>query len=150
MKSHEPRQIRAIRKRHHIPKPKAAQSYHTTMTQFPITLAVASKEDLAISEHFGHAKQFRIYEVNPDRCELLETREVAHYCLGQHSDQSAMAGILEAIKDCHAVFVAKIGDGPTEKVNAIGVRAVSSYAYQAIEESLLDYARRTAAGEDVT
>ncbi|MDD1622022.1 MAG: dinitrogenase iron-molybdenum cofactor biosynthesis protein [Methylococcaceae bacterium] len=119
------------------------------MIEFPIKLAVASKEGLAISEHFGHAKQFRIYEAGPDRCDLLEIREVAHYCLGQHSDQSAMAGILEAIKDCHAVFVAKIGDGPTEKVNAIGVRAVSSYAYEAIEDSLLDYVRRTAAGEEV-
>ena len=119
------------------------------MINFPIKLAVASKEGMAISEHFGHAKQFRIYAATPDRCELLETREVSHYCLGQHSDQSAMAGILETIKDCHAVFVAKIGDGPTAKVNAIGVRAVSRYAYEAIENSLLDYARRIESGEEM-
>lgn len=111
------------------------------MTTFPVKLAVASKEGLAISEHFGHAKQFRIYETVPERCEFLEIREVSHYCLGQHGDQSAMAGILETIKDCHAVFVAKIGDGPTEKLNAIGVDAVADYAYEAIEASLLDYVR---------
>jgi len=111
------------------------------MTVFPIKLAVASKEGLAISEHFGHAKQFRIYQVSREQCDFLELREVANYCLGQHSDQSAMVGILEAIKDCYAVFVAKIGDGPTEKCHAIGVRAVSNYAYEAIETSLLDYAR---------
>jgi predicted Fe-Mo cluster-binding NifX family protein len=119
------------------------------MTIFPIKLAVAGKDGMAINEHFGHAKQFRIYEATPDECGLVETREVAHYCLGQHSDQSAMAGILEAIKDCHAVFVAKIGDGPTEKLKTIGVRAVSDYAYQAIEDSLLDYLRRLAAGEEI-
>ncbi|MDD2722839.1 MAG: NifB/NifX family molybdenum-iron cluster-binding protein [Methylovulum sp.] len=120
------------------------------MIKFPIKLAVASKEGLAISEHFGHAKQFRIYESTPDYCRLLETREVAHYCLGQHSDQSAMAGILESIKDCHAVFVAKIGDGPTEKLKAVGVRAVSRYGYEAIEASLLDYMQSlTTNGEDV-
>jgi predicted Fe-Mo cluster-binding NifX family protein len=119
------------------------------MLVVPIKLAVASKEGMAISEHFGHAKQFRIYEATPNQCDLLETREVTHYCLGQHSDQSAMAGILEAIKDCHAVFVAKIGDGPTEKLKAIGVRAVSDYAYQAIEDSLLDYLRRLAAGKEI-
>ena len=118
------------------------------MIEFPIRLAVASKEGLAISEHFGHAKQFRIYRADPDCCELLETREVAHYCLGQHSDQTAMAGILESIKDCHAVFVAKIGDGPTEKLKAIGVSAVSRYAYEAIEDSLLDYVKTIAAGEE--
>lgn len=119
------------------------------MIQFPIKLAVASKDNISINEHFGHATKFGIYSVTADHCELLETREVAHYCLGQHSDQSAMSGILEAIKDCHAVFVARIGDGPTEKVHAIGVRAVSEYAYAAVEESLLDYAWRTAAGEDI-
>lgn len=119
------------------------------MIKFPIKLAVASKEGLAISEHFGHAKQFRIYEVAPETCTLLEIREVAHYCLGQHSDQTAMAVILEAIKDCYAVFVAKIGDGPTEKLNAIGVHAVSRYAYEAIEDSLLDYVSRVAADEEI-
>lgn len=50
-----------------------------------------------------------------------------------------MESILEAIKDCHAVFVAKIGDGPTEKCHAVGVKAVADYAYQSIEESLMDF-----------
>lgn len=109
------------------------------MTAFPLKLAVASKEGLAISEHFGHAKQFRIYLATAESCEFLEQREVAHYCHGQHGDQVAMAAILESIKDCHAVFVAKIGDGPSQKLQAIGVRAVQDYAYEAIEASLLAY-----------
>lgn len=105
-------------------------------------LAVATQEGLGISEHFGHAKQFWIYQVNAEACQLLEKRQVEHYCLGGTSSKTAMAGILEAVKDCHAVFVAKIGDGPTEKLAAIGVQAVSEYAYEAIEESLIDYAQK--------
>jgi predicted Fe-Mo cluster-binding NifX family protein len=105
-------------------------------------IAVASKEGMAVSEHFGHAKQFLIYEVDANRCALLEKREVEHYCLGQQSSKTAMAGILEAIKDCRAVLVAKIGDGPTEKLAAIGVEAVSDYAYEAIEASVLNYANK--------
>lgn len=117
------------------------------MSEFPLKLAVASKDGRAISEHFGHARRFAVYAVTPASCRLLEIREVEHYCLGNSSSSSAMAGILEAIRDCRAVFVAKIGDGPTEKLAAIGVRAVSDYAWEAIEASLLDYARRLAAGE---
>ena len=117
--------------------------------QAPLRLAVASKEGQAISEHFGHAKRFYIYTVTPDSCQLLEQREVEHYCLGNTSNQSAMAGILEAIKDCQAVFVAKIGDGPTEKLRAINVQAVSSYAWELIDTALPDYARRLARGEAV-
>jgi predicted Fe-Mo cluster-binding NifX family protein len=119
------------------------------MRSFPVKLAVASKDGISINEHFGHATQFRIYLADPDNCEMLETREVAHYYLGQHADQSAMSGILAAIADCHAVFVARIGDGPTAKVHAIGVRAVSEYPYAEIQESLLDYSRRVAAGEEI-
>lgn len=102
-------------------------------------IAVASKEGLAISEHFGHAKQFFIYEVTNQVCQLLEKREVSHYCLGGHSDKSALSGILESIKDCNAVFVAKIGDSPSEKLAQRGITAVSQYAWEEIEPSLLDY-----------
>ena len=120
------------------------------MYEFPVRLAVASKEGQAISEHFGHARRFAVYEVSPTACRLLEEREVEHYCLGNSASQSAMAGILETIQDCQAVFVAKIGDGPRDKLRAIGVQAVAGYAWEAIEASLLDYARRSAAGEVVT
>lgn len=102
------------------------------MIDLPIKLAVAAKKGKAISEHFGHAQQFRIYQAIQKQCQWLETREVAHYCLGQHSDQSA-----------------KIGDGPTEKLKAIGVQAVSRHAYESIEDLLLDYMQRLAAEEEV-
>lgn len=111
------------------------------MPGIPLKRSVASREGLAISEHFGHAKRFLIYRVTLERCELVEQREVDHYCLGNASSTSAISGILETIKDCHAVFVAKIGDGPTGKLQANGVRAVSEYAYESIEASLLQYAR---------
>ena len=101
--------------------------------------AVASKEGLAISEHFGHARQFYVYAVGQETCQLLEKREVSHYCLGGHSDKNALSGILETIKDCSAVFVAKIGDGPIDKLAAHGITAVPEYAWEAIEPSLLDY-----------
>ncbi len=109
------------------------------MNNETLRVGVASKEGLAISEHFGHAKVFHIYDVREDRCQLIEQRHVDHYCLGGHSDKNAMAGILEAVSDCQAVFVAKIGDGPAEKLQARGIEAVSEYAWEAIEPSLLAY-----------
>ncbi len=105
-----------------------------------VRVAVATKEGRAISEHFGHAKLFYIYDVSTDQCQLVEQRHVDHYCLGGHSDKSALAGILETISDCQAVFVAKIGDGPTEKLAARGIEAVAEYAWEEIEPALLAYA----------
>ena len=107
-----------------------------------LRVAVASKDGIAISEHFGHAKKFFIYEVSLQYCNFLEKREVDHYCLGGHSDKNAMAGILETIKDCTAVFVAMIGEGPTEKLAARGIKPVTDYTWEEIEPSLLDYAAK--------
>lgn len=102
-------------------------------------LAVASKDGIAINQHFGHAKMFWIFQVSTTVCEFLEQREVDHYCHGQTGDQSAMQKILRTINDCEAVFVAKIGDGPIEKLRAIGVKSVDAYAYLGIRDSLMDY-----------
>jgi len=111
------------------------------MTGLPLKLAVASKDGISINEHFGHAKVFHINSVSENQCLLLEQRQVEHYCHGNSGNQSAMAMILQTISDCHGAFVAKIGDGPAEKLAAIGVQAISDYAYEAVEASLLDYVR---------
>ncbi len=111
------------------------------MNENALRVAVATKEGMAINEHFGHAKAFHIYDVDADQCRLVEKREVSHYCLGGHSDKSAMAMILEAVADCAAVFVAKIGDGPTDKLAARNIVAVSDYAWEEIEPSLREYVR---------
>ena len=110
-----------------------------------IRVAVATKEGAAVSEHFGHAKSFHIYELGEEACRFIERREVRYYCLGGSSDKTAMAQILDTIQDCDAVFVAKVGDGPTEKLAARGITAVSDYAWEEIKSSLLDYAAKKAA-----
>ena len=111
------------------------------MLDKPMRIAVATKEGQAVSEHFGHSKVFYIYDVTASSCKQIGKREIAHYCLGGHSDKSALMGIFEAIKDCSAVFVAKIGDGPTEKLQARGIDAISDYAWQDIDTSLHDYVK---------
>lgn len=116
---------------------------------FPLRLAVASKDGRAISEHFGHAKSFRIYDVAPGQCKFLHERLVAHYCHGHRGDAGALGGILDALRDCRAVFVARIGDAPSEKLRAVGIEAVARYACEAIEDSLLDYAGRVAASGEM-
>ena len=73
-----------------------------------IKVAVDSQEGLAISEHFGHAKRFHIYELNGTEVHFLEQRQVRQYCLGGSSDKSAMAEILETIADCDAVPIPAI------------------------------------------
>lgn len=114
-----------------------------------IKVAVATKDGISTNLHFGHAKSFWVYQLSPEGFQLLDRRDVDHYCHGQHGDQSALTKILHTIADCQAVFVAKIGDGPAEKLRAVGVEAVDDYAYEAIAASLQDYLskKRQGAGD---
>lgn len=114
------------------------------MSGEPVRVAVASKDGIAINQHFGHAKMFWIFMVTPLACEFIEQREVDNYCHGQTGDASAMQKILRTIRDCEAVFVAKIGDGPIDKLNNIGVKSVDEYAYLGVRDSLLAYAAERA------
>lgn len=109
-------------------------------------VAVASKSGIAIDLHFGHATRFHIYQL--DVAEggeilplLIAEREVDNYCHGQTGNQSAMQKILATINDCDAVFCAKVGDGPIEKLARIGVTAVTEYAYLEITESVQAWAQ---------
>ncbi len=104
-------------------------------------VAVASQQGQIVDEHFGHAKRFWIYAVSDEGCALLEQREVDHYCHGNTSDKGALVGILEMIRDCEAVLVARIGDGPADKLAAIGVKAVSDYPWSPVEEAVIAYVR---------
>lgn len=99
-------------------------------------VAVATKEGLAVSEHFGHAKRFLIYQLENEQYALLEERHVAHYCHGNTGDQVAMQDILKTLEDCDAVLVAKIGDGPSAKLAKIDVVAIADNAWERIDDAL--------------
>lgn len=112
-------------------------------------VAVASKEGVAVDEHFGHAKHFSIYNVGEAGCSLIEKREVDHYCLGGHGDRSALEKILDTIEDCDAVFVARVGDGPAEKLRKRGVEPVADYPWEEVEPALTAWFSSLVAGEGV-
>jgi len=113
----------------------------------PLQVAVASKDGVAIDEHFGHAKQFYIYRVDAGSAEFVEARHVDHYCLGGHGDKSALQKILDTIEDCDAVFVAKVGDGPAEKLRARGVEPIADYPWEEVIPALNEWCAEHLAGQ---
>jgi len=102
-----------------------------------VLVAVASKGNGQIDEHFGHADAFGIYEVASASVRFVGQRMVEHYCQGGYGDEDKRAVILRALADCVACFVARIGDGPRQQLADAGIEAVSDYACGAIEASLL-------------
>ena len=108
-------------------------------SEIKILVAVATKGSGRINEHFGHAKEFQVYELSAGGAKFVGHRRVDHYCQGGFGEEDSLETIIRAINDCSAVFVAKIGGCPKEKLRTAGIEAVDRYALEFIEQSAIAY-----------
>ncbi len=93
-------------------------------------IAIASTNNENVDEHFGHAKEFYIYNKEEGNVpEYIEKRVTSPYCgranCGPHEfNKDRFEVVYENIKDCEKVYVHKIGDTPKEKLIAKGMQVV--------------------------
>jgi nitrogen fixation protein NifB len=121
-----------------------------TPDQRPVQFAVASEGGGLINQHFGHAREFLIYEASPTGVRLLGTRDVTRYCSGDSTcgeAESALAGTLRALAGCEAVLCSKIGIEPWEALEAAGIMPNGEHAFEPIEDAVAAvYAEMAAEG----
>ncbi len=107
-----------------------------------VLMGVASKGQNVVNEHFGHATEFLIYRVGPNRIEAVGPRKVDLYCGGvnacpeEDDEHSRLQGHLAALADCSAVLCAKIGFGPWQQLEQQGIAPSGEYAYEPIDSAL--------------
>jgi nitrogen fixation protein NifB len=118
-----------------------------------LQIAVATKGQSRINEHFGHVTEFQIYEVSAAGAKFVGHRRVDNYCQGGYGEEDVLVTVIRAINDCHAVFVAKIGGCPKDDLRKAGIDPVDQYAHEYIEQSALayyiDYVAKVKSGEIV-
>ncbi|KRR03699.1 nitrogen fixation protein NifB [Bradyrhizobium jicamae] len=102
-----------------------------------LLVAVASKGSGLINEHFGHAKEFQVYELSTSGAKFVGHRRADPYCQGGYGEEGSLATIIRMINDCHAVFVAKIGGCPKSELIKAGIEPLDQYAHEFIEKSAL-------------
>ena len=104
-----------------------------------ILVAVATKGSGRVNEHFGHAKEFQVYELSAGGAKFVGHRRVDLYCQGGYGEEDSLDTIIRAIADCSAVFVAKIGGCPRDELTKAGIDPVDGYAHEFIEQSAIAY-----------
>jgi nitrogen fixation protein NifB len=118
-----------------------------------VLVAVATTGGGRVNEHFGHAKEFQIYELSASGSKFVGHRRVDLYCQGGYGEEDALPTIIRAINDCHAVFVAKIGGCPKGELTQAGIEPVDRYAHEFIEQSAIawfkEYLEKVERGEIV-
>jgi len=103
----------------------------------PLLVAVATKGGGRINQHFGHAKEFQLFEVDGRQVQFKGVRKADNYCQGGYGEEDNLAPIIAALKDVSAVLVARIGDCPKQKLSDEGILVVDDYAHEYIEASAL-------------
>ncbi|MDR0556909.1 MAG: nitrogenase cofactor biosynthesis protein NifB [Treponema sp.] len=103
----------------------------------PLLFAVASKNGVAVDQHFGHVSAFYIYQYKNGAVEFIEKRDVSRYCQGKETcghaamkwHEEGLNGIFDTLEDCDGVIAMRIGDAPRRRLAEQGVRFFMTYDY---------------------
>ncbi|MNO22694.1 FeMo cofactor biosynthesis protein NifB [compost metagenome] len=86
-----------------------------------VRVAVATRGSNVINQHFGHAKEFLIYDVKNQACRLVGVRKVQAYCNSSKDCDSPMSEILKVLIDCQMLLSSGIGKAPAEILQQNGI-----------------------------
>jgi predicted Fe-Mo cluster-binding NifX family protein len=100
-----------------------------------VKVAVASWDGEHITQHFGRAEQFLIYEIEGDTYQCIETRFNDPGCNSKQHDEKLLSQSVELLADCTFVLVNRIGPGAQALLASRGIRVVEAPIFidQALE-----------------
>ena len=143
--------VEAERQAQHRAKEEALVAVAAPADNMKVLIAVATEGGGRVNQHFGHATEFQIFEVSTQQALFVGHRRVDLYCQGGYGEDEQLPSIVNAINDCHAVLVAKIGACPRDELKAAGIEPVDAYAHEFIEKAALswfaDYRARISRGD---
>jgi len=117
----------------------------------PVQMAVATSGGGVINQHFGHAREFLVYEASGEGVRFIGHRRTDQYCVGDDTcgeKENALQLTIKALEGCEAVLCAKIGFEPWEQLEQAGIQPNGEHAMEAIEEAVAAvYAEMIEAGK---
>ena len=104
-----------------------------------VLMAVAAKGGL-VAVHFGHAKEFLVYEASAAGAKFIGHRKAEQYCAGDEScgdGESVLDKTIKALEGCEVVLCSKIGFEPWGNLEAAGIAPNGEHAMEPIEEAVM-------------
>jgi nitrogen fixation protein NifB len=106
----------------------------------PVLMAVATSGGGVINQHFGHAKEFLIYEANSTDVRFISHRKVDDlYCAGGDTcgdGESVLVKIIKVLDGCEAVLCSKVGYEPWSMLEEAGIMPNGEHAMEPIEDAV--------------
>jgi len=125
---------------HHAAKGKSSAILANAAPGRPSLIAVATKGSGRINQHFGHATEFQIYEVDRAGVRFVGHRKLDDtYCQGGFGEDALLSSLVATLEGVDGVLCAKIGACPKDKLDAAGIKASDAYAFEFIETAVADF-----------
>ncbi|OUC14064.1 MAG: nitrogenase cofactor biosynthesis protein NifB [Alkalinema sp. CACIAM 70d] len=112
-----------------------------------VLVAVATKGGGLVNQHFGHAKEFMIYEVDANTVQFVGHRKIDHYCQSGYGEDATLENTIKAIADCKAILVSKVGECPKAELREAGLEVVE--AYDVIENVAREFYNKSIAPQSI-
>lgn len=97
-----------------------------------LRVAFATSDRQSVDQHFGSARSFAIYGVNPDEARLLTVTEFGD--LSQDGNEDKLVNKLSLLEGCIAVYCRACGASAVRQLLSIGVQPVKVPENAAIAE----------------
>ncbi|ACK70551.1 nitrogenase cofactor biosynthesis protein NifB [Gloeothece citriformis PCC 7424] len=102
-----------------------------------ILVAVTTKGGGLVNQHFGHAKEFQVYEVDGTEVKFIGHRKIDNYCQSGYGEEATLENIIKSISDCKGILASKIGPCPQEQLRSAGIEPFE--AFDTIDAAALDF-----------
>ncbi|HEX5391735.1 MAG TPA: NifB/NifX family molybdenum-iron cluster-binding protein, partial [Rhodocyclaceae bacterium] len=105
----------------------------------PVLMAVAARGPV-INIHFGHAKEFMIYEATAKGAKFVGHRKADSYCAGDDTcgdAESVLDRTIKTLAGCEVVLCSKIGYEPWGNLEAAGIQPNGEHAMEPIEDAVM-------------
>ncbi|MGR9044654.1 MAG: nitrogen fixation protein NifX [Gammaproteobacteria bacterium] len=105
-----------------------------TPMETSLKIAFATTDMKHVNQHFGSAKSFAIYAVNPEQAEFLEAAQFGS--LVQDGNEDKLAVKFDLLKECAAVYCQAVGASAVKQLVALGIQPVKVQENSPIQQLL--------------
>ena len=109
-----------------------------------LKVAFASTDMKHVNQHFGSAKSFAIYAVNPEQTQFIEAAQFGS--LQQDGNEDKLMIKFDLLKGCVAVYCQAVGASAVKQLVALGIQPVKVHEGSPIQKLLDDLQQEMRSG----